>query len=46
MTKRTLARIIIALLIAAVLGGASLIVANNNPDVEGSGSEALSGFFH
>jgi hypothetical protein len=43
MTKKTLARMILAILIAAMLGGASLIIANSNA---GAGAEAPSGFFH
>jgi hypothetical protein len=43
MTTKTLARIIVAILIAAMLGGASLIIARNNT---GSGAETPSGFFH
>ena len=43
MTKKTLARIILAILIAAVLGGASLIITRSNT---GAGAEAPTGFFH
>ena len=43
MTKKTLARIIMAALIAAVLGGAALIIARSNTGV---GAEAPTGFFH
>lgn len=43
MTKKTLVRIILAILIAAVLGGASLIIANGNA---GAGPETPTGFFH
>ena len=43
MTKKTLARIILAILIAAVLGGASLIIAKSNA---GAAPETPSGFFH
>ena len=43
MTTKTLARIILAALITAVLGGASLIIAKNGA---GSSAEAPSGFFH
>ena len=43
MTRKTLARIIVAVLMATVLAGASLIIANNNT---GAGAETASGFFH
>jgi len=43
MTRKTLSLIAVAILIAAVLGGASLIIAKNNA---GSGAETASGFFH
>ena len=43
MTKRTLARIIVIVLIMLVLGGASLIIAVNGA---GSGAETPAGYFH
>ncbi len=43
MTKKTLTRIIVAILIAVALGGASLIIAANSA---GSGAETPAGFFH
>ena len=43
MTKKMLARIILAILIAAVLGGASLIIAKGNA---GAAPETPSSFFH
>jgi len=43
MTRRTLARLITVIVIAIVLGGASLIVSNNSGPVM---SDAPSGFLH
>jgi hypothetical protein len=43
MTTPTLVRLIVAILIAAVLGGASLIIAKNSA---GSGIEIPAGFVH
>jgi hypothetical protein len=43
MTTKTLARTILAILIAALLGGASLIIARNGA---GAGVELPAGFVH
>jgi len=43
MTKKTLVRLALVILIAAVLGSASLIIANSSA---GAAAEAPSGFFH
>ncbi len=46
MVKQTRAPTILALLIAAVLVGAYVIVAQNNSTMNGAPGEAPSGFFH
>ena len=45
MTRRKLVRVIVAVLIAAVLGGAYAIIANNR-DAGGPEPEMPSGFYH
>ena len=46
MNAKYVTRTIVVLLIAAMLGGAYLIVAKNNPTANGAKQEAPSGFIH
>ena len=43
MAKNTFVQLILAIVIAALLGGAALIIAGNS---QGSGGQTPSGFFH